>query len=173
MKRVLFVCLGNICRSPTAEGVMDHLLTERGLEHEVEVDSAGTIAYHVGEGADPRMQRAAAERGYALDSISRQVEEEDFERFDLVVAMDRSNRQDLEEMAPAGTADKLRLLSDFLGEGAPVDVPDPYWGGAKGFDRVIDLIEEACPRILEALLDEQEGRRERPEATGTAPPDEP
>jgi protein-tyrosine phosphatase len=152
VKRVLFVCLGNICRSPTAEGVMHALLAEHGLEGAVEVDSAGTIAYHIGEGADPRMQRAAAERGYSLDSISRQVDEEDFERFDLVVAMDRSNREDLEAMAPDGTDGKLRLLSDFLPDGAPEDVPDPYWGGAKGFDRVLDLIEEACPRILEELL---------------------
>jgi len=152
VKRVLFVCLGNICRSPTAEGVMYHLLAERGLEGAVEVDSAGTIAYHAGEGADPRMQRAAAERGYSLDSISRQVEPEDFEAFDLVVAMDRSNREDLEAMAPDGTFGKVRLLSDFLSDGAPADVPDPYWGGAKGFGRVIDLIEEACPRILEELL---------------------
>ena len=159
MKRVLFVCLGNICRSPTAEGVMHALLAERGLEGAVEVDSAGTIAYHAGEGADPRMQRAAAERGYSLDSIARQVELEDFEPFDLLVAMDRSNREDLEAMAPTAarrsprsSRGKIRLLSDFLPDGAPADVPDPYWGGAKGFDRVLDLIEEACPRILEELL---------------------
>jgi len=158
VKRILFVCLGNICRSPTAEGVMHGLLAERGLEGVVEVDSAGTIAYHVGEGADARMQRAAAERGYSLDSISRQVEPEDFARFDLVVAMDRSNREDLEAMAEEvpgavdGSLGKIRLLADFLPPGAPRDVPDPYWGGTKGFEQVLDLIEEACPRILDELL---------------------
>ncbi|MGD2116223.1 MAG: low molecular weight protein-tyrosine-phosphatase, partial [Acidobacteriota bacterium] len=93
--RVLFVCLGNICRSPTAEAVMRSLIAERGLDGRVEVDSAGTIAYHAGDGADERMQRAAAERGYALESIARQVEPEDFERADLIVAMDRSNVEDL------------------------------------------------------------------------------
>lgn len=133
---------------------MRALVAERGLDGLVEVDSAGTIAYHAGEAADPRMQRAAAERGYALESISRQVTVEDFETAHLIVAMDRSNREDLEEMAPDGTRGKVRLLSEYLPEGAPRDVPDPYWGGASGFDRVIDLIEEACPPILDELLDE-------------------
>ncbi len=161
--RVLFVCLGNICRSPTAEAVMRAQIAERGLDGRVDVDSAGTIAYHAGEGADPRMQRAAAERGYPLDSIARQVTAEDFETAHLIVAMDRSNQEDLEAMAPDGAdgkvgqvdkVGKVRLLSDYLPEGAPRDVPDPYWGGASGFDRVIDLIEEACPHILDELLEE-------------------
>ncbi len=153
--RVLFVCLGNICRSPTAEAVMRGLLAERGLEDRVEVDSAGTIAYHAGEGADERMQRAAAERGYVLESIARQVEPEDFERFDLIVAMDQSNHEELELMAPDGSGHKVRLLSEFLPEGEPRDVPDPYWGGAQGFERVLDLIEEACPHIVDELLGEE------------------
>jgi len=149
--RVLFVCLGNICRSPTAEAVLRALVAKHGLDHRVEVDSAGTIAYHAGEGADQRMQRAAAERGYPLESISRQVTAEDFETAHLIVAMDRSNLEDLEALAPDGTRGKVRLLSEYLPEDAPRDVPDPYWGGASGFDRVIDLIEEACPHILNEL----------------------
>jgi protein-tyrosine phosphatase len=151
---VLFVCLGNICRSPTAEAVMRHLLVERDLDRRVEVDSAGTIAYHAGEGADERMQRAAAERGYALESIARQVVPEDFERADLLIAMDQSNVEDLELMAPDGQGHKVRLLSEFLPGGEPRDVPDPYWGGAKGFERVLDLLEEACPNILDELIGE-------------------
>ena len=151
-KRVLFVCLGNICRSPTAEGVMRALVAERGLDGRVEVDSAGTIDYHAGEGADPRMLHAAAGRGYRLESRARRVTAEDFGRFDLVVAMDRSNREDLLERAPEEARDRVRLLSEFLPSGAPRDVPDPYWGGPQGFERVIDLVEEACPRILSELL---------------------
>lgn len=152
--KVLFVCLGNICRSPSAEGVMRACLAERGLEDRVEVDSAGTIGYHVGEPADARMRRAAASRGYDLTSAARQVTSEDFERFDLVVAMDRSNLAELREMAPPGADGKVRLLSEFLPQGSPRDVPDPYWGGGSGFDLVLDLLEEACPRILEELLGE-------------------
>ena len=156
--RVLFVCLGNICRSPTAEAVLAREVEERGLADRVEVDSAGTIGYHAGDRADPRMREAAAARGYELTSISRQVVPEDFERSDLVVAMDRSNLEDLREVsreAGPGARAELRLFSEFLPDGAPVDVPDPYWGGPRGFDRVIDLIEEAVPAILDELLEEE------------------
>lgn len=149
-RRVLFVCLGNICRSPTAEGVLRHVVAERGLEDEVEVDSAGTGAWHLGEQADGRMRAAAAERGYELTSVARQVEPEDLDRFDLVVAMDRVNLQDLEEIA-GGPRDNLRLFSDFVEDGPP-DVPDPYYGGPKGFDMVLDLVEAGCSRLLDELL---------------------
>ena len=151
--RVLFVCLGNICRTPSAEGVMRACLAARGLDDQVEVESAGTMGYHAGELADPRMRETAAGRGYELTSRARRVTAEDFERFDLVVAMDRSNLADLREMAPPGADGKLRLLSEFLPKGSPYDVPDPYWGGARGFDLVLDLLEEACPRILDELLE--------------------
>lgn len=152
--KVLFVCLGNICRSPSAEGVMRACLAERGLEERVKVDSAGTIGYHAGEPADPRMQRAAAERGYELTSTARRVAPEDFERFDLLVAMDRSNLEDLQAMAPPGADGKVRLLSEYLPAGSPRDVPDPYWSGERGFELVLDLLEEACPRILDELVGE-------------------
>lgn len=149
--RILFVCLGNICRSPAAEGVMRACLDERGLDGRIEVESAGTGAYHVGEAADPRMREAASDRGYELDSTARQVAPDDFDRFDLIVAMDRSNLDDLRTMAPPESNGKLRLLSEFLPEGSPKDVPDPYWGGARGFDQVLDLLEEACPAILDEV----------------------
>jgi protein-tyrosine phosphatase len=157
-KSVLFVCLGNICRSPAAEGIFRAQLAERGLEGLVEVDSAGTLDEHTGERADPRMRDAASSRGYDLRSRARQVTPEDFERFDRIVAMDRSNRDDLERLAERSGADgafgKVRLLSEYLPAGSPTDVPDPYWGGPKGFDTVLDLLEEACPAILDELVDD-------------------
>lgn len=153
-KRVLFVCLGNICRSPTGEGLLRHVLAERGLSGEIEVDSAGTGAWHVGDGPDARMTRAAAGRGYRLEGAARQVTAEDFRRFDLVVAMDRQNLADLEEIAPPASARRgeLRLFSSFLPAGAPEDVPDPYYGGGDGFERVIDMVEEGCEAIVDHLL---------------------
>ena len=150
-RRVLFVCMGNICRSPAAEGLLRRLVVERGLEEAIEIDSAGTIAYHQGEPPDARMRAAAARRGCRLEGASRPVEAEDFRRFDLIVAMDRDNLRDLEALD--GTArSRLRLFSDFLPAGAPADVPDPYYGGESGFDRVLDLVEEGCPGLLEELL---------------------
>jgi protein-tyrosine phosphatase len=153
-KRVLFVCLGNICRSPTGEGLLRHVLAQRGLAGEIEVDSAGTGAWHVGEGPDRRMSRAAAGRGYRLEGAARQVTAEDFRRFDLIVAMDRQNLADLEALAPppAERPAELRLFSHFLPPGAPADVPDPYYGGDTGFERVIDLVEEGCAAIADHLL---------------------
>lgn len=149
--RILFVCLGNICRSPAAEAVMRACLSERGLDGRVEVDSAGTIDFHDGDPADPRMREAAAGRGYELDSRARRVTPEDFETFDLLIAMDRENLAELRAMAPNGSERKLRLLSEFLPDGSPRDVPDPYWGGPRGFDHVLDLLEQACPAILDEV----------------------
>jgi protein-tyrosine phosphatase len=145
--RILFVCLGNICRSPTAEGVMRHLLRERGLEHEVEVASAGTGSWHVGSAPDPRSAEAALRRGIVLEGAARRVGPEDFAAYDLLVAMDRSNLRDLRALAPDDAARaKLRLLLD----GA--DVPDPYYGGERGFDDVLDLVTEACERLLDEVV---------------------
>lgn len=149
-RRVLFVCWGNICRSPTAEGVLRHLVDQRGVSDAIEVDSAGTIDFHGGEPPDPRMSQAAARRGYTLSGASRLIEPRDLEEFDLVLAMDRKNLADIEEVCGQRT-ENVRLLSDFLPAG-PVEVPDPYFGGAEGFDTVLDLLEEACPRILDRLL---------------------
>ena len=148
-RSLLFVCLGNICRSPTAEAVLLQLIVEEGLEARFQVDSAGTIRYHVGEPADLRMQDTAARRGYTLTSISRQITPADFDRFDLIVAMDRDNLNDLRALAD-GPCDHVKLFSEFLPAGFPADVPDPYLGEA-GFDRTLDIIEHGCPAILRYL----------------------
>ena len=150
--RLLFVCLGNICRSPTAEGVMRKLVREAGLEDRVEIDSAGTGGWHVGAAPDERATEAARRRGIALSGCARRVEPADFERFDLVLAMDRGNLRDLRALAPTPqAAEKVRLLREFdpRSGGAPdLDVPDPYYGGPDGFDEVLDLVEAACRGLL-------------------------
>ena len=157
-RRVLFVCMGNICRSPAAEGVFRHLLKNLDLESEMEVDSAGTIAYHQGDPPDRRMQQAAHRRGYPLQGQARILNGDDLEEFDLVVAMDQSNYQDIQARSlQQGGIHKARicLLSDFLDASWPQDVPDPYYGGSRGFEMVLDMIEAACPAILRNLsLDE-------------------
>jgi protein-tyrosine phosphatase len=150
--RLLFVCMGNICRSPTAEGVMRHLLAEQGLADAVEIDSAGTGAWHAGCAPDPRAAAAARARGIVLDGAARQVAPADFERFDLVLAADRANVADLRAVAPPGTEHRIRLLREFdpASEGAPdLDVPDPYYGGERGFEDVLDLVEAACRGLLD------------------------
>ncbi|MGY1711999.1 low molecular weight protein-tyrosine-phosphatase [Geodermatophilus sp. SYSU D00758] len=149
--RVLFVCMGNICRSPTAEGVMRHLLAEEGMADDVEVDSAGTGGWHAGDPPDRRAAAAARARGIALDGCARQVVPGDFEHFDLLLAADRENLADLRAIAPPGTAHKARLLRELdpTTEGAPdLDVPDPYHGGPRGFEDVLDLVEAACRGLL-------------------------
>lgn len=138
--RVLFVCLGNICRSPAAEGVFQRLLDEAGLSDAFTVDSAGTGAWHEGELPDRRMRRAAAQRGIALTSIARQVTERDFDHFDHVLAMDGANLRDLRAMAPSAHHGKIRLFRDLDPDGRGADVPDPYYGGPAGFDEVLDIV---------------------------------
>lgn len=150
-KRILFVCLGNICRSPTAEGVMRALIAGSGLDGDVEVESAGTGSWHVGDPPDPRSVAAAAERSIDLAGEARQVGPEDFERFDLLVAMDRSNRDELLSLAPDEEARaKVRLLRE-LGEGINEDVPDPYYGGEDGFAEVVEIIERNCRALIGQL----------------------
>ena len=146
--RVCFVCLGNICRSPTAEGVMRRLVDDAGLAGEIEVDSAGTAAHHVGESADPRSADKARERGVHLNSVARQFERRDFARFEYVLAMDRENRDHLHALAPDDAAvSRVSLLRAF--GGAPeADVPDPYYGGARGLHEVFDICEAACEALL-------------------------
>jgi low molecular weight protein-tyrosine phosphatase len=150
--RVLFVCMGNICRSPTAEGVLRGTLVAKLPAVAVDVDSAGTHAYHVGEAPDPRARQAAASRGIDLSRIrARRVVESDFERFDLILAMDELNRTTLLEVCPAEYRSRIRLLLDFAPQLGRVNVPDPYYGGVNGFEQVLDLVEEACAGLVEHL----------------------
>ena len=150
---VLFVCMGNICRSPTAEGVFRHFVQEAGLADRIKIDSAGTHAYHTGEPADRRASAAAERRGYSLADIrARRVQAEDFENFNYIVAMDRLNHVTLIDRADAEHHDKIRLFLEFSSAGED-EVPDPYYGGAAGFDRVLDLVEEASRGLLETLSD--------------------
>jgi len=153
--RILFVCLGNICRSPTAEGVMRRLVREHGLEGEIEIDSAGTGAWHVGSPPDPRSTQAARRRGTILEGAARQVTAADFERFDLLLAMDATNLHELRQRAPDEAArKKVRLLPEFdpaSADAIDLDVPDPYYGGPRGFDTVLDLVEAACAGLLEEI----------------------
>lgn len=151
-KSVLFVCLGNICRSPAAEGVFHRLVQQHGLGAQINVDSAGTAGYHVGKPADPRMLAAAARRGIELTSRARVVLPSDFQKFDLIVAMDQDNYNELSALTDDGPHPRLRLLSDYLDESWPRNVPDPYYGGSDGFEYVLDMLEAACPKILEAVV---------------------
>ncbi|MEO1483686.1 MAG: low molecular weight protein-tyrosine-phosphatase [Myxococcota bacterium] len=148
--RVCFVCLGNICRSPTAEGVFHRAVDNEGLSAAIRIDSAGTGGWHSGELADPRARRAAAARDITLESRARKFERADFDRFDYVIAMDRSNRKNLERLAN-GAADmrKIHLFRSF-DESAPPDaeVPDPYYGGDQGFEDVLDMCERASAGLL-------------------------
>jgi protein-tyrosine phosphatase len=145
--RILFVCLGNICRSPTAEAVMRDLTVKAGLADEITVDSAGTGDWHIGYPPDSRAVEAGAKRGLTVSGTARQIAPSDFENFDLIVAMDRSNHADLIELA--GKEDpRIRLLREF-GPDDELDVPDPYFGGEDGFDEVISLIDRHCRVLLE------------------------
>jgi protein-tyrosine phosphatase len=148
---VLFVCMGNICRSPTAEGVFRYFVEEAGLSDKFEIDSAGTHAYHTNEPADRRAQAAAERRGYSMSDIrARRVRDEDFAIFDVIIAMDRDNQSMLIDQADAAHHDKIRLFLEY--SSAPQEeVPDPYYGGAAGFERVLDLVEEASQGLLETL----------------------
>jgi protein-tyrosine phosphatase len=154
--RLLFVCLGNICRSPTAEGVMRVLVRDAGLEHRIEMDSAGTGGWHVGESPDARATEAARRRGIALEGSAREVRPRDFGEFDLIIAMDRSNLRNLRRLAPDEPGRrKVRLLREWGRAGSQsdgeLDVPDPYYGGPDGFDRVLDLVQASCAALLEEL----------------------
>jgi protein-tyrosine phosphatase len=150
--RLLFVCLGNICRSPTAEGVMRSLVERDGLQQQIELDSAGTGAWHVGSSPDGRARGAARGRGIELEGRARQVEPEDFERFDLLLAMDRENARELRALArDEDERAKVRLLREFDPDSAPrgdLEVPDPYYGAAGGFEEVLDLVQAACEGLL-------------------------
>ncbi|MEJ2509120.1 MAG: low molecular weight phosphotyrosine protein phosphatase [Gammaproteobacteria bacterium] len=150
--RVLFVCMGNICRSPTAEGVFRKLLQDEGMAGRIETDSAGTHAYHVGEPPDRRAQETARRRGIDLaDLRARRVRRDDFEVFDYVLAMDRDNHDILADLCPTGYEDRLHLFLDFAPHLNRNEVPDPYYGGPRGFEDVFDMVEAAAHGLLEDI----------------------
>jgi len=152
MVKVLFVCMGNICRSPTAHGVFRALVEKEGLSQAVEIDSAGTHAYHVGSAPDRRAQATAQERGIDIsDLVARRVEPDDFDLFDFVVAMDQDNYMSLSEICPDQHVDKIYMFMDFADHMRTREVPDPYYGGPSGFDRVFDLVEAASEGLLQEI----------------------
>jgi protein-tyrosine phosphatase len=151
--KLLFVCLGNICRSPSAENIMNHLIAQRGLEDQVICDSAGTGAYHIGSPPDRRMAAAAAQQGIQLKGRARQFQREDFEAFDLILAMDKDNYRNILYLDRGDRyKDKVRLMCEFCTRHPNFsEVPDPYYGGPEGFNQVIDLLMDACEGLLDEL----------------------
>ncbi len=152
MKRVLFVCLGNICRSPAAEGVLRQLVQKAGLSSEIEIGSAGTIGFHEGKLPDARMRAAAGRRGYTLDSRARHFTARFFADYDLIVTMDASNQANVFALAPDDASRaKVRAFCSFCRSHGETEVPDPYYGGPEGFDHVLDLLEDGCAGLLDEL----------------------
>lgn len=151
-RRILMVCMGNICRSPTAHGVLEKMVADAGLARHVTVDSAGTHGYHVGEPPDERAQQHAARRGYDLSAQrARHLVAQDFERFDLVLVMDAANESHARALCPPGQHHRLRRLTDYCTTQQAREVPDPYYGGAAGFEQVLDIVEDACRGLLAVL----------------------
>jgi protein-tyrosine phosphatase len=150
--KILFVCMGNICRSPMAEGVFKHFVAQAGLQDLIASDSAGTHDYHVGDPPDPRALRASERRGYDLSALrGRRVSRDDFGEFDYLLAMDETNLRVLERLCPSQHAHKLKLLMEFSARQALREVPDPYYGGEPGFEHVLDLVEQAAQGLLDHL----------------------
>lgn len=148
--KLLFVCLGNICRSPAAENIMNHLVEQASLSEQIICDSAGTASYHIGSPPDERMAAAAKALDIKLDGQARQFKKSDFDKFDLILAMDRENYQNILSLDPTGQyRDKVRLMCDFCSRHTATEVPDPYYGGLEGFNHVIDLLLDACSGLLE------------------------
>ncbi len=151
-QQILFVCLGNICRSPAADGIMHHIVEREGLSSQIEIDSAGTYGGHAGELPDPRMRVTAAKRGYQLTHRSRRISTYDMERFSMIVVMDDSNYEDVSRLANSQEElDKIYRMAEFCPKSGQRYVPDPYYGGDQGFELVIDMLEEGCENILELL----------------------
>ncbi|MBE9031072.1 low molecular weight phosphotyrosine protein phosphatase [filamentous cyanobacterium LEGE 11480] len=153
--RLLFVCLGNICRSPSAENIMNHLVQQRGLSQQVQCDSAGTSSYHIGSSPDRRMSAAAQRKlGFPLVGAARQFEATDFEQFDLILAMDQDNYAQMSQLDRQGKyTERLKLMCEFCREHTLRSVPDPYYGGEDGFNFVIDLLVDACNGLLDELIE--------------------
>ncbi len=153
MTKVLFVCLGNICRSPMAEGLFKHHVKEAGLEEEFEADSCGTGAWHSGEPADPRMRQTAQKHGITLTSLARQVKPEDFQNFDYILAMDQNNFNDLKQIQAQVDGGKAKLfkMRDFDLQAKGEDVPDPYFGGQEGFEKVYEMLDRSTQQLLKII----------------------
>ncbi len=150
--KVLFVCLGNICRSPAAEGIFKKMIRKQGLNDKIEVDSAGTAGYHVGELPDLRMRQHGTRRGYKFDSLSRKFTSNDFDRFDIILAMDDSNYNNILRLAPDLDSEaKVHRMMDFSKKYENDHVPDPYYSGSEGFELVLDLLEDSCDGLLEKV----------------------
>jgi protein-tyrosine phosphatase len=155
-EKILFVCLGNICRSPSAEAVMKAKIKQHGLENKYEIDSAGIIGYHAGNPADARMQQHAQQRNYKLTSISRPIDADtDFDIFDHIIGMDHQNMQDLKSLVRSKEDEgKLSMMTDYCRTYMHDTIPDPYYGGASGFELVLDLLEDACEGLINKLENE-------------------
>ncbi len=154
MINVLFVCLGNICRSPLAEGVLLHAIREKGLENQIHVDSSGTSSYHIGDSPDPRTMQNARENKIILTSKARQFRVEDFEKFDYILAMDQSNYRNILRLDPFGKYEhKVRLFREFDEQERGADVPDPYFGGEEGFQHVFEIVERSVSKLLDHLTE--------------------
>jgi protein-tyrosine phosphatase len=157
--RILFVCLGNICRSPAAEGVMRSLVEQQGLSEFIEVDSAGTASWHIGKLPDDRMRHAGKRRGYDLCSRARQVQASDLNSFDLILAMDESNLQNLRSLDDSWRGDpKVKGFCDYCSQHEESEVPDPYYGGPEGFEKVLDLLEDGCAGVLKEFTEANKKR---------------
>lgn len=149
--KICFVCLGNICRSPTAEGVFQHLINDRGLENYFEIDSAGTSAYHIGESANSKSQRTAQKHGITLHSKARQFKSSDLDYYDLILAMDNQNLDNVRQMANGKQEDKVGRMRDFDPNPGDGEVPDPYYGGPEGFENVFQIVKRSCQNLLDEL----------------------
>lgn len=154
MKRILFICLGNICRSPMAETIMQRIVDEKGLTQDFEIDSAGLISYHEGEQADPRMRSHASRHGYRITHLSRPIRTSDFRHFDLIIGMDDANIDRLRRLSPDLETDaKIHQISEYFINVQADHVPDPYYGGSQGFEHVIEMLEDACRGLLQWIVD--------------------